>query len=227
MHSGGDRRGSVCMVGATQSREQRSARIVRIACVVVPVMVMFVVAFMRGIGGHRFGLVWVPAVVVPAMAAFGWWGRGHGGGRLVATVTGALSELALGPCSAQEAHLSHGRLRAAMNSIRVPANFEHTGDIPGGSGMCFDEGPVLTRQWLVTGDEGRVRAQLRELLEGEGFVVGEWVTDRPALGTAAAEGRRGQVRVVLGIETDRAWRDGKPLTLAPGQVEVTVILETD
>ena len=212
------------MVGATQSREQRSVRMVRIACVAVAVMVMLIVAFMSGIVGRR-GWVWAPAVAVPAMVA--WWGWGHGGGRLVATVTGALSELALVPWSAQEAHLSHGQLRAAMNSIGVPANFEHTGDLPGGSGMCFDECPVYTRQWLVTGDEETARAQLRELLEGEGFVVGDWVTDRPALGTATAEGHRGQMRVLVGIETERAWRDGRALTLAPGQVEVTVILETD
>jgi hypothetical protein len=161
------------------------------------------------------------------MAAVGWWGRRHSRGGLVATVTGALSQLALGLWNAQEAHLSHGGLRAAMNSIRVPANFEHTGDIVGGSGMRFDECPVYTRQWLVTGDEDTVRAQLRELFEGEGFVLGDWGADSPALGTASSEGYRGRLRVLLGINTDGAWRGGKPLTLAPGQVEVTAILETD
>ena len=214
------------MVGATQSREQLSVRLVRTACLTVAVMVtLFIVVLMCGIGGLGGGWLLAPAAVA-TMAAVGWRGRGHGRGRLVATVTGALGELALGPWSAREAQLSHGRLRA-MNSIPVPANFEHTGDISGRSGMWFDECPVYTRRWLAAGDEETLRAQLRELFEGEGFDLGDWDSNSPAVGTATAEGHRGRLSVLLGIDTDRAWRDGKPMTLAPGQAEVTAIFETD
>ena len=153
------------MVGGTQFREELSGCLVRTDCFAVPgiVTVLIVVGGFGELGG---GWLWAPSVAVAAMAALGWWGWGRGGGRLVASVTGALSELALAPWSAQEAQLSHRRLRAAMNSIPVPANFEHTDDLPGGSGMCFDECPVHTRQWLAAGDEETVRAQLRELFEG-------------------------------------------------------------
>jgi hypothetical protein len=102
--------------------------------------------------------------------------------------------LALGPWSAEEAHRNHGQLRGAMSSLPVPANFRHAGDLAGRSGMCFDKWPVYTRQWLVAGDEETVGVQARELLEGEGFILGEWVTDQPAPGTATAEGHRGRLR---------------------------------
>src|SRR5687768_12770365 len=122
------------MVGATQSREQLSVRLVRIACFAVPVLVaLSVVLLVGGVGGVRGRWLWAPAVAVPAMAAVGWWGRGNGRGRFVATVSGALSELALMPWNSQQA-LSHGRLLAAVNSLRVPPNFEHTGGIPGRCG---------------------------------------------------------------------------------------------
>lgn len=216
------------MVGQTQSGEQLSGRRVRTAGLAMAVTVtLFILLFMSGIGGLRGGWVWAPAVAVAAMAAVGWWGWGQNRRRLAAIVDGALSELVLGLWDSREALLSQGGLRAVMDSIAVPSNFEHTGDIPGGSGRCFDEGLVRTRRWLVAGDEETVRAQLVELFEGEGFVLGEWGGDRPALGTASAEGHRGRLRVLVGMGTDRAWKDGRPLILAPGQVEVTAILETD
>ena len=71
-----------------------------------------------------------------------------------------------------------------------------------------------------------MQARLQEILTGEGFVLGEWGTHRAGLGTAMAEGHRDRLRVMVGVDARRAWRDGKPLTLAPGQVGVTAILET-
>lgn len=81
--------------------------------------------------------------------------------------------------------MSHGRLRAAMNSITAPANFEHTGDTAGGWSLCFDECPSLSRHWVVTGDIDDAMAQLRQMLEAEGFSLGEW-------DTAGDGGRHGQ-----------------------------------
>lgn len=218
------------MVGTTRSREQLSAlvRLVRTGCFAVPVtMTLFIILVMSGIGGYSGGWLWAPAIAVPPMAAVGWWGWGQGRGQRVASAAVALCGLALGLWISQEAPMSHGRLRAAMNSIPVPANFEHTGDSPGGFSMCFDECPSYSRQWLVSGDEERVQDQIREFLEAEGFVLGEWRTGEGRLPTTAAEGHRGRLGVLVSIATHRAWRDGEALTLAPGQVAVTATLDTD
>ncbi len=187
---------------------------------------MFIVLLMSGIGGFRGGWLWAPAIAAPAMAAVGWWGWGQGRGQRPATVAAALCGLALGLWISQEAALSHRRLGAAMDSVPVPANFEHTGDSLGGTPMCFDECPFYVREWIVAGDEETVQAQVRELLEGEGFVVGEWRTGAGRSPTTVVEGHRGRLGVLVRVHTQRAWRHGQALTLGPGEVAVTAVLDT-
>lgn len=160
------------------------------------------------------------------MAAVGWRGWGQGRAQRLATVAAALCGLALGLWISQEAAMSHGRLRAAMDSVPVPANFEHTGDSLGGSSMCFDECPAYIREWIVAGDEETVQAQVRELLEGEGFVLGEWRTGAGRPATTVVEGHRGRLGVLVRVDTHRAWKHGEALSLAPGQVAVTAVLDT-
>lgn len=217
------------MVETTEMREQLSVRtrIVRITAFAMPVtVILFAILVVTGIGGFRGGWLWAPAIAAPASAAVGWWGWGRGRGRPVATVAVVLSGIAFGLWISQESLLSHGRLRAAMNSIPVPTTFEYTGDTSGGWSLCADECPSYTRHWVAAGDAEEVQAQLREVLEDEGFVLGEWGTRRPQLGTATVEGHRGRLRVLVGVDTRWARNHYERLPLAPGQVGITAILET-
>jgi len=217
------------MVEATETSEGRPVpiRLARITAFALPVAAtLAVVLAVAGIAGFRGGWLWASAIAAPAMAAVGWWGWGRGRGRLVATVAVALGGIALGLWISQEASLSHGRLRAAMDSIPLPANFEPTGDVSGGSTLCFDECTNYTRHWLAAGDAEQVQTQLRQVLEGQGFVVGDWGGRWAGLGTATAEGHRGRLRVIVGVDTRWAWRHGEALTLSAGQVGVAAIFET-
>jgi hypothetical protein len=144
----------------------------------------------------------------------------------VAAATLALGGIALGMWDSQNAILSHGRLRAAMDSIPVPAGFEHTGDQAAGWSLCFDECTSYTRHWVAAGRAEDVQAQLREVLERDGFALGEWGNRHSGLGAGTAEGHRGRLRVIVGVDTRSAWKDGQRRSLAPDEVGVTATLET-
>lgn len=216
------------MAATTQRNEQLPVwtRLFRTACIAMPVaMPLSIFMAMSGVGGYRGGWLWAPAVAAPPMAAVGWAGWGRARGRRAAAVL-ALGGLAFGGWISQEAALSHGRLRAAMNSITVPANFEHTGDTAGGWSVCFDECPSLSRHWVVTGDVDDAMVQLRQMLENEGFVLGDWDAARSGNATATAEGHRGRLGVATSVGTLSVWKDGEWVKPLPGHVGLRVTLDT-
>jgi hypothetical protein len=227
MRSTGDRREAVGMVKRAATREDLPARIrlVRVACFAGPVTVALLAAFVvTGVAGYRGGWLWASAIAAAAMAAVGWWAWGAGRGRVVATITVAVAGMLFGVWSAQEAILSHGRLRSAMDSLALPPTFEHTGDEANGASLCFDECTSFTRHWIAAGDVADVQAQLRQLLASQGFVLEAPGTSR--LGRDTVEGRRGRLRIVVGLDQRRAWRDGQLFSLPPGRVGVTATLDT-
>lgn len=133
----------------------------------------------------------------------------------------------------EDALLSYDRRRTAMDRIPLPPNFHRTDERAAWS-RWDGEFNGYTRHWLVDGDAQGAQAQLRAVLEAQGFVLGGWGTDMAEPGTATAEGHRDKckakghrdrLRVLIGVDTRWAWKDGEKLTLAPGQVGVTAVLE--
>lgn len=221
--------GTVDKVATTDVREQLPIRdrLLRTACVGMPVAAAVIAVFVvTGVGGFRGGWLWAPLVAAPALAAVGWLGWGRHRGRILAAAALALGGIAIGMWDSQNAVLSHGRLRAAMESISLPSGFEHTSDEANGWSLCFDECTSYTRYWVATGSAEDVQAQLADVLDRDGFALGEWGTRRSGLGTGTAEGHRGRLRVLVGVDTRWEWKDGQRLTLAPDQVGVAVILGT-
>ena len=217
------------MVGTTQTHEDLGvwSRLLRTGCIAVPVApAVLVVVAISGVGGYRGGWLWAPVVAAPPMAAVGWGGWGRARGRLAVTAVFALSGIAFGAWASQESDLSHPRLRAAMDSITAPANFEHTGDSAAGASVCFDECPSLTRFWVVTGDVDDAMAQLRRMLQVEGFVLGDWDTATRMDAAARARGHRGRLGVDARVGELWVWKDGKAVHPSPGQVGLSVTLDT-
>lgn len=214
------------MTETTQAPKQVPIRVglVRVAGVTLVGTAMSVLVVLTGVGPVRGGWLWVPAIATMLASGVGWW-RWHVRGRLFSSVALSLSRIALDRGDLQAAVLSHARLRAAMDSIPVPSTFEQTGDFSGGWSRCLDECTSYTRHWLAPGEVGEVRARLRGVLEGEGFVLREWSTTRRGFETATTDGHRDGLRVIVGVDTRWAWKDGALLTLAPGQVGITAILE--
>lgn len=216
------------MDGTAATRENLPvrARLLRTACfaglVTVAIFALFVIT---GVAGYRGGWLWASAIAAAAMATVGWLAWGEGRGRVVAAITVAVGGMLFGLWNSQEAALSHGRLRAAMDSIAMPPDFEHMGEVLGGWSVCFDECPSYTRYWIAAGDAEDVQAQLRELLATQGFVLEQRGTN--GLGRDTVEGRRGRLRIVVDVDERRAWKDGELLTLAPGQVGITATVDTD
>ncbi len=217
------------MVGTTQTQEQLPvrARIMRTVCLAVPVtVVLFAIFVITGIGGARGGWLLAPAIAAPAMAAVGSAGWGRGRGRRVATATLAIGGIALGLWVAQESPLGSDRLRAAMSSISVPAGFERTGTVVGGNSMCFDECPSHSRSWTVVGDVEKVQAQLRLVLEREGFTLKDRDPSRETPGTAEIKDHRGRLGLHVEVDSRFVWRGDERLSAAAGQVGVTATLDT-
>lgn len=215
------------MVETAATRESLPvrARLLRTVCfaglVTVAVFAFFVIT---GVAGYRGGWLWASAIAAAAMAPVGWWGWGEGRRRVVATITVAVGGMLFGLWNSQEAILSHGRLRAAMDSVAMPPTFEHTGDLAGGWSLCADECTSYSRHWIAAGDAEDVQTHLRERLAAQGFVLKE--RGASPLGRDVVDGHRGRLRIVVGVDQRRAWRDGVILPLAPGHVGVTAILET-
>jgi hypothetical protein len=145
--------------------------------------------------------------------------------RLLAKVAAATGGVTLGFWNVVSPLMDRVELRAVMDGIPVPRNFQRVGDKSGWSlllGRCINH----TRHWLVAGDAGSVQAQLREAL-GAACNLGEWGTDRPEIATATAQGDRGLHRVLVGVGTPWVWKDGTKQVPAPGQLGVTVVLGFD
>ncbi len=201
-------------------------RLMRMAAIAIPVSVAVVVIFVvTGVGGFRGGWLWAPVIAGAALAPVGWFGWGRHGGRVVATATVALGGIALGMWNSQAALLSHGRLRAEMDSIAVPASFVPSGDLPGGWSLCFDECTYYQRDWIVVASTDDAQAMATEAFAGDGFALGPWDT-QPGTGSPLVKGHRGRLGLTVIVDTRRVLRGGDFAALGPGQVGVTAILDT-
>ena len=210
----------------TEQATQPSAymRALRIAGIAIPVAVgLFAFLYVFGIAGFRGGWLWAPLITTPPAALLGWFGWGPARGRRAATAIVVLLGVAYGVWFSENAILSHGRLRAEMNSIAVPAGFEKLGDEPGGVSVCLENCTDFTRRWRAPGSTQEVMSTMTALLRSEGFELRP-----PTRGGADAStsmyGRRGRLGIQLYVG-QRAAADGRA-PQAGGEAIVTVTLNT-
>ena len=202
-------------------------RLLRMGCIAVPTSAAMVYAFfVSGVGGLPGGWLWASAITTSAATAVGWFGFGAHRGRTAITAVLAVGGLAFGIWISQESVLSSERLPVEMDSISVPSSFDRVGDVHGGSCTCLDECSYYERRWVAVGSPEDVQATLTDILTKEGFILESWGPKRAQRNVIEVHGHRGRLGVAARIDPSRTEGDGEYISLPPGQVGVSLTIET-
>lgn len=174
--------------------------------------------FFTGIGGFRGGWLWASVVAAGASGALAWEVWGPFPGQRAATAVLALLGVVFGLWISQVSTWSHGRLRAAMDSL-VPAGFVKVGDTQSGNAICFDVCNQVEGRWWAPGATGDVEEAVRQVLVRKGFTL-----RAPDESSVKPDARSDALKVRFSVSDADDFDGTEPLAPPPGHVVVTLTL---